>query len=192
MVLQLPKTSMHRRGFTLMEVLVVLVLVGILTALATVGWQRFTWQVRVRGALDDLRNAIQLARSDATTRKRSSGILIDQDSLRYLRFVDSSSTGESNGRYDAGEFILQPWTKFPSRLVFFDVQSSIQAILPPRKCDQLPSATLPAHQHGTYSIVFKSDGSSMATFQAKLGIRSFPDTFHLNILPPTGWVMLEK
>lgn len=175
-----------------MEMLVVLVIVGILCGLASVLWTRFSWKINARGGMDELRNAIQLARSDATTRKRSSGILIDTDSLRYLRFIDSSATGAQNGRYDPGEVILQRWTKLPRKLVFFDVKSSISATTSPPKCDQPASTTSATPQSGTYSIVFKSDGSSMAAFRAKLGIESFPDTFNLVVLPPTGWVLLEK
>ena len=175
-----------------MEVMVVVVIIGILSSMASVLWTRFSGRINARGGMDELRNAIQLARSDAITRRRNSGILIDKDSLRYLRFIDSSATGAQNGRYDLGEVILQKWTKLPSKLVFFNIVSSIPTILPPQKCDQPASTSIATPQSGQYSIVFRSDGSSMGTFQAKLGVESFPDTFHLVVLPPTGWVLLEK
>jgi len=182
-----------RRGFTLVETMIVLVLVGILTGLAAVGWQRFTWQIKVRGAMDDLRGAIQLARSDAMTKRHNSGILIDVDGLRYLRFIDSSASGNADGLYNAGESVIQNWTSLPQTMFFYgSPASSISPTPPIRKCDQPATTSTGAAQTGMYSIVFRSDGSSWASFDAQIGVQSFTDKFHLFVLPSTGWIALEK
>jgi len=184
---------MDRRAYTMIEMIVVLVLVSILAGMGTLGWKRVMWRVQAYGATDALRNALLLARSDAVTRKHHSGILIDRDSLRYLRFVDSSSTGASDGRYTAGEIILQPWTPLPKRMVIYSMNSGITPDPTPRPCGTRRSTTATSTQTGRYSIVFKPDGRSWATLQAKLGVSSFPsDTFRIIVLPPTGMVQLEN
>jgi type II secretory pathway pseudopilin PulG len=177
----------------MVEMIVVLVLVSILAGMGMMGWKRLMWRVQAYGATDELRNALLLARSDAVTRKRHSGILIDRDSLRYLRFVDSSPTGASDGRYTAGETILQPWTPLPKRMIVYSMISSITPDPTPRPCGTRPSSGATSSQTGRYSIVFKPDGRSWAPLLAKLGVSSFPsDTFRILVLPPTGLVQMEN
>ena len=77
-----------RAGFSMIELAIVVVLVGIVSAMAVTGWNRLTWHVRALGAAQEFRDAVLLARSDAVTRKRHSGILIDPDGMRYLRFLN--------------------------------------------------------------------------------------------------------
>jgi Tfp pilus assembly protein FimT len=172
--------------------LVVLALVSILAGVGILGWKRLMWRIQAYGATDALRNAILLARSDAVTRKRHSGILIDRDSLRYLRFVDSSASGAADGRYTAGERLLQPWTPLPRKMLVHSMRSSISPAPTPRPCGKVASAAGSA-QAGRYSVVFRPDGRSWATFEASFGVSSFPaDTFRILVLPPTGLVQLEN
>ena len=187
------RSSRSRRAYTLIEMIVVLVLVSILVGTGAMGWKRLMWRVQAYGATDAFRNALLLARSDAVTRKHHSGILIDRDSLRYLRFVDSSSTGAHDGRYNAGERVLQPWTSLPKRMIVLSMSSSITPDPAPRVCGTRSKSTTTSTQAGRYSIVFKPDGRSWATLHAELGISSFPsDTFRILVLPPTGMVQMEN
>ena len=170
-----------------------MVLVGILASMASVGWKRVMWRVQALGAADEFRNALQLARSDALSRQRHSGVLLDPAGLRYLRFVDSSSSGAADGRYTAGETIVQDWRPLPTRMVVHSVHSSISAPVTLRTCGSAATSGTSSTQAGTFSLVFAPDGRSLATFQAKLGIESFPeDTFRIEVLPPTGLITLER
>lgn len=56
------------RGFTLVEVMVVLVLVGIMTTAAVSGYQSLVQGVRVKTASQDLFSSLLLARSEAVKR----------------------------------------------------------------------------------------------------------------------------
>ena len=189
-----PRHSLRfRRAFTLAEMLVVFVLVSVLVGFGVLGWKRLTWRLQAIGATDEVRNALLAARSDAMSRKRHSGILVDRDSLRFLRFVDSSSTGASDGRYTQGERILQGWTPLPPKMVVYTMSSSITPAPSPRPCGSSGKSAATTTQSGRYSVVFRPDGRSWATFQAKLGVSSFPkDTFKILVLPPTGLVRLEN
>jgi hypothetical protein len=174
--------------------MIVVVMIGIVAVMSATAWNRLTWSIQAKGAIEEFRDAILLARSDAITRKRNSGIIIDVSAMRYLRFIDSSSLGEADGRYQTGEVILRGWTKFPERLVALDFTSSISPDPLPRPCRSAASTPIaPTEAPGSYSIVFRPDGRAWATLQAKLGVHSFPtDTFRLNVLPPTGLVTLEN
>lgn len=177
----------------MIEMLVVVVLIGILSGMGMLGWNRLMWRLQAYGSTDEVRNALLLARSDAVTRKRHSGILIDRDSLRYLRFVDSSSTGAHDGRYNAGEEILQPWTPLPRRMVVYSINASISPDPTPRPCGTRVRPGAASGQSGRYSIVFRPDGRSWAPLDARLGVSSFPsDTFRIQVLPATGMVQLEN
>jgi len=175
-----------------MELMVVLVIAGILTVMAVGGWKRIQWRVQVLGAADEFRNALLLARSDATTRQRNSGMVLDTANHRYLRFVDSLPLdGSADGKYESGETVLQNWQPLPAHLVFYPIVSTVSYDPAPSNCGTTtaPSST---PQAGTYSVVFKPDGRCWADFKAKFGISTFPDdTFTLTVLPPTGLVTLE-
>lgn len=188
------RTGVHSfSGFTLMEMIVVLVVIGTFASMAVPGWKRITWKLRAGGAIDEFRNAVMLAKSDAKTRRHCSGIFIDADNSKYLRFVDSNDvTGAPNGLYDAKEKILQGWTKFPPELKFEEVASSISPQPSPRVCGQAASVAS-VGQSGSYSVVFRPDGTSWATLAAKLTVRGFPkDTFRLSLFPTTGLLALGR
>lgn len=181
------------RGFTLLEVLVVVALVGILATMVGGSWKRVMWKVRSVGAAEEFRGALMFARSDARTSQSYSGVFFDPPNKRYLRFLDSSNSGEHDGRYTSGERILQDWQPLPRRLVVYDVQSSIPPSIPLRPCNGTAAPISAAVQTGTFSVVFKPNGQCMATFLAKFGIESFPsDTFRIEVLPPTGLVTMEN
>ncbi|MBK8804507.1 MAG: GspH/FimT family pseudopilin [Fibrobacteres bacterium] len=174
--------------------MVVVALVGILTGLVAISWKRITYKIKVLGAVEELRNAVQLARSDAVTKRRNSGLLLDVPARRYLRFIDSSNAPvSSNGRFDSGEVVTQDWTDLPAQMLLLSVSSSLSPVLAPRPCGSPAVPATRTTQSAQYSIVFRPDGSAWATLDARLGVESFPqDTFRLNVFPPTGLIQLEK
>jgi len=169
---------------------VVIAIVGLLAGLATTVWKRVIWRMQVGGAMNEFRDAIVSARSDAVTRRRNSGIVFDPAGKRYLRFVDSTGNDIHDGRYSTGERILKPWTALPKQLIVYSVSAAISPEPTPRPC-QGRSSTVSSAQVGTFSITFRPSGQSWSTFQAKLGVATFPsDTFRVDILPATGLVTM--
>ena len=91
-----------RRGFTLLEMLVVLIIVGILSVMAYSGWEKAMWMLKAKGSADHLRNSILLARSDAMARRHNSGFPLRARSDRGgqvddLRLRLQSGVHESDG-----------------------------------------------------------------------------------------------
>lgn len=158
--------------------------------MASVGWKRVMWRVQALGAADEFRQALQLARTDAYSKGRESGVHFDPSQKRFLRFLDA----DKDGMYSVGETVIQGWTALPDHMVIHSVHSSISTPPTVRLCETPSSAAASASpQFGTFSLVFRSTGEAMATFQAKLGIESFPkDTFRIEVLPPTGLVTMER
>lgn len=180
-------------GFTLIEVLVVVALIGIVASMAFGGWRRVMWRVQSLGAADEIRNALMLARSDARTSQTYVGVHFEPSNHRYAVFLDSSGSDVHDGRYAGGERLLREWRELPSRLLFHDVSSSIAPAIPLRPCGGSAASAAPTVQSGSFSVVFKPNGQCMATFSAKLGIESYPtDTFRIEVFPPTGLVTMEN
>lgn len=62
---------LRSRGFTLVELLVTVVVLGILTAIAVPGFQSWIQSSRTLTVTDELNTAIQLARSEALKRRKN-------------------------------------------------------------------------------------------------------------------------
>jgi Tfp pilus assembly protein FimT len=166
------------------EVLIVLVLVGVVTSLAIGGVVKLQARSQARAAIEDMFTALHLARSDAVTRQRNSGVAIALDTtnqfvsggvavtgLKYLRFVDSDVGVQ--GVYDPTDTILQGWTKMQGQVFAYSIASS-------------------GLSAGTVSLVFNTDGSINNDLQMRLGIANFSDTFTVGLLPATGLATLDR
>ena len=171
-------------GFTLLELLIVVALVGITAGFAVGSWRKIQAKIQARAAMETLLVAFHNARSDATAKERRSGVALSADTtssfvsggqarhgLRYLRFVDSP-TGTS-GLLDATDSIVQDWRTLEGQVFAYSGSSS-------------------GMSDGVASIVFNSDGSTDNDLRCELGMANFSDTLHFNLLPATGLATLER
>lgn len=159
-------------GFTLIEVLTVVILIGVVTAFVASSWGRFSERVRARSHSDELMESILLARSDAMARMRLSGIAIDTGARRFMRFVDSDSVGVL-GRYDEGiDSILEPWAKLDTQLVIRGAD-----------CSEMAS--------GMAHVVFSPDGASLSQLSLQLEARRGGFAARIFLLPATGLATME-
>jgi type II secretion system protein H len=157
-------------GFTLIEMVIVVVIVGILASMAVGGWKTITSKLRSRSAISDLAAQLRRARSDAMARSRYSGFVIDLVGKRWMRFVDQESGG-SRYEWDGGDQTLTSWQPLDNAVV---IDSSW--------CGKTTS--------GRLSVVFDPEGDA----QAGLFLRTKAGTQvqELSVLPIPGTVKLRR
>jgi general secretion pathway protein H len=82
----------RQRGFTLLELLVVVVLVAILTGTVILGFTGADTEQRLRGSAEQMAYAIELARQYALQRNREWGLYVEPDSVRFAEFDPEQRT----------------------------------------------------------------------------------------------------
>ena len=105
--------SQNTSGFTLIEILVVIALVGILSAIAAPSWLSFVARQRLNKANDTVLAALQEAQSLAKKNKRSYSVSIQVDNNNIPQISVYPGTTPSNWRdigadlqIDAGDMLL--------------------------------------------------------------------------------------
>jgi|TARA_B110000908_G_scaffold172434_1_gene239786 type IV fimbrial biogenesis protein FimT len=77
-------------GFTLIELMLVVVVLSIILAIATPSFLTFVKQVRVDTAANDFTRAVALARSEATKRRQSVSLTLNSDGWSVDILVDEA------------------------------------------------------------------------------------------------------
>jgi prepilin-type N-terminal cleavage/methylation domain-containing protein len=98
-------TQKKQKGFTLIELIIVVVVIGLMATLAAGQFDRFFRQQRLKAAGKDLLSNLRLARSYAVSRRAQYGIYFDQNARQYVLFKDV--VNPSNYTYDAGDSVIK-------------------------------------------------------------------------------------
>lgn len=83
---------MNKKGFSIAELMVVLILVGVAVAIVSPGINKAFRRTGVRTAVDEFSSTHSLARSAAVRYGRTSELHIDATNARFWVEVDTSST----------------------------------------------------------------------------------------------------
>ncbi len=99
-----PTQPLHpEQGFTLTEVLVVVVIAGVLAAIAAPSWLAFMNRQRVGEARTELLQYLREAQSSAIAKRTSYGIEIDANAQSIKRFSAKGARPNGTGAVDAAK-----------------------------------------------------------------------------------------
>lgn len=110
---------MRKDGFTLIEALVLIVVLGVLAAIAIPGFSRWGPDMRLKSAVRDLKSDMELSRLRAIRENAHVVLAFDTGNNRYTVFVDSDADWTPNG----SEVVLKTVT-LPSDVTMYEVSFS--------------------------------------------------------------------
>jgi len=83
-------------GFTMIELLIVVVIIGIIAGLAVPNFAGAIQKIRWRSSATDITKALRLARSSAIAKNAQFGVQVDFENRRVVVFKDLSSPASFN------------------------------------------------------------------------------------------------
>ena len=99
------KKLMNGKGITLIELMIVVALIGVASALAAPRFAHTVHRLKVKNAARDMVSKMRLARSSAITNKAQYGVTFDDDGTTMTTFLDTENPGDYT--YTEGDSILR-------------------------------------------------------------------------------------
>lgn len=130
-----PARAAPARGFTLVELLVVVVLVATLMGTVILGFTGADTEQRLKGHAEQLANAIEMARQYALQRNREWGLYVEPDAVEFAEFDP-----------EQGDWVPQTGRPFGNVAVMDNVtlrvESEEMGDLPSAERDRLPKVII--------------------------------------------------
>ena len=95
--------SKHIRGFSLTELMIVILVMGIITAIGAPSMSRFLQSWRLNGEANEMATMLRLARTAAVTKNTTVMFVFDANDGEYFYVEDDDESGsQSAGEYSSG------------------------------------------------------------------------------------------
>lgn len=98
------KKLFNRKGFTLTELMIIVIIIGVAAALAYPNFGKAVARLRIRNSARHMVSMMRLARSQAITNKVDVGVNFEEDGSAMTMFVNSSNPDFNT--LDAGDSVL--------------------------------------------------------------------------------------
>lgn len=99
-----PESLRHPAGFTMIELMIVVVLVGIATTMAVPGLQTVYERMKYRAAVRHVTSTLRVARSTAITTKQQIGVMLDDQARTITVFADL--VNPSSYAFESGDTVV--------------------------------------------------------------------------------------
>jgi prepilin-type N-terminal cleavage/methylation domain-containing protein len=158
------KTWDLQKGVTMMELVVVAVVIGLMSALAVPSFLNYSAKMEAKSEARNIVSTLRQARSKAISERVKYGVYFDAGNRRYTYFKEKSG----NEQYDAG------------------TDSLISQIALDR------DISYGGNTFTNTTVVFRSDGSASSSGNLKLySTAAGSDTLYINVLASTGRVKMD-
>ena len=151
-----------QNGVTLMELVIVAVIVGVMSALAVPSFLNYASKMEAKGTARNIVSTLRMARSKAISERVSYGVHFDAGNRRYTFFKDKGNPTQ----YDAGTDSLISQVAL-DRDVNYGINTFTNA-----------------------AVVFKTDGGASSSGDMQILPGSGGFTYNINVLASTGRVRL--
>jgi len=116
---------MRKDGFTLIEAIVIILVLGILAAVAIPAFSHFGPDMRLKGAVRDLKSNMELSRLRAIRQNANVVLAFDTGNNSYTVFVDNGAGGGvANDWTQNGSEVVLKTVSLPSDVTMYEVSFS--------------------------------------------------------------------
>ena len=155
----------NQRGFTMMEMMIVVVVIGIIAAMAVPSFLNYMPKLRVKSSARDIVSELRLARSKSVSERRPYGVAFDVASNSIYTFADTDN---------------------PSAQTYSTSDSLVKA-------DTLSSdVSLNACSYNNGCVVFNSTGAASTSGDIQVVTGDGSIVMSINVLASTGRVRLTE
>ena len=153
------------RGFTMKEMMIVVVVIGLISALAVPSFLGYMPKLRVKSAARDIVSSMRLARSKAVSERRPYGVVFDLNSNSIISFADTDN---------------------PSGMSYSSSDSTTRA-------DTLGAdIKFSSCTYNNNCVIFSSTGSASTSGDLQLVTKDGSILMSINLLASTGRVRLTE
>jgi prepilin-type N-terminal cleavage/methylation domain-containing protein len=113
MVDPMPNATRTEKGFTLTELMITIMIIGIISALSLPGFARFMGTWKLAGDADHFAAAIRTARAAAVTKNVTTVFSFDRDAGTFFYYEDTDGDGNRDDtEYCSATYRLEPGVVF--------------------------------------------------------------------------------